>query len=72
MKIIRKKLKIAKDYFRHGEIIRIAEANDMDRDRAYKIASGQLSPRLSEMPFAYDLLNLAQPRIEDLKEFNHI
>jgi len=72
MKIIKQKMKVLRHYMQHGEIKQIAEQNNIAAARAWEITRGRVSPRESELGFARAILNIAAPRMEELKRFDKV
>jgi hypothetical protein len=72
MKIIKQKMKVLRGFFQYGEIKQIAAQNNIATDRAWPIARGRISPRPEEIGFAQALINIALPRMEQLKRFEKV
>jgi hypothetical protein len=72
MKIIKQKMKVLRNYLQYGEISTIAKENNIEYSRAREITRGRVSPRDSEIGFAQAIINVAAPRMEQLKRFDKV
>ena len=56
----------------YGEIKHIATQNNIDVKRAWEITRGRISPNDSEIGFTNAIINVAIPRMEQLKRFEKV
>jgi hypothetical protein len=72
MRIIKQKMKVLNQFMQYGEVAQLARQNNIEVKRAQEITRGRISPRDNEIGFAQAIINIAMPRMEQLKRFDKV